>query len=61
MTGKIWRSVFFTSVLILLLSFAFMTAILYPFFEGQIVKELKSEANYAAYSVAQDEAGFFKN
>ena len=44
-TGKIWRSVFFTSVLILLLSFAFMTAILYPFFEGQIVKELKSEAN----------------
>ena len=38
-----------------------MTAILYPFFEGQIVKELKSEANYAAYSVAQDEAGFFKN
>ena len=61
MTGKIWRSVFFTSVLILLLSFAFMTAILYPFFEGQIVKELKSEANYAAYSVTQDEAGFFKN
>lgn len=61
MTGKIWRSVFFTSVLILLLSFAFMTAILYPFFEGQIVKELKSEANYADYSVAQDEAGFFKN
>ena len=61
MTGKIWRSVFFTSVLILLLSFAFMTTILYPFFEGQIVKELKSEANYAAYSVAQDEAGFFKN
>ena len=61
MTGKIFKSTFLTSVLVLIISLVLTMGILFSFFEGQIKKELQSEADYIEYAVTQHEEGFFKN
>ena len=61
MTAKIFKSTFLTSVLMLIVSLVLTMGILFSFFEGQIKKELQSEADYIEYAVTQHEEGFFKN
>lgn len=61
MTAKIFKSTFLTSVLVLTISLVLTMGILFSFFEGQIKKELQSEADYIEYAVTQHEEGFFKN
>lgn len=61
MTGKIFKSTFLTSVLVLIISLVLTMGILFGFFEGQLKKELRSEADYIEYAVTNDEEGFFKN
>ena len=45
MTAKIFKSTFLTSVLVLIISLVLTMGILFSFFEGQIKKELQSEAD----------------
>lgn len=61
MTAKIFKSTFLTSVLVLIISLVLTMGILFSFFEGQIKKELQSEADYIEYAVTQHEEGFFKD
>ena len=61
MTNKIYRSVFLTSMLVALSCLALISAILFQFFEGQIIKELKSEAEYVAYLTEREGTEFFKD
>ena len=51
MTGKIFRSVFFTSMLTLLLSLILIAGILFSIFDNQLLKELKSETETISYIV----------
>lgn len=60
MTSKIFRSVFFTSVLTLLASLVLVLGVLFGAFENQIEKELKSEAGYIAYTIENGDMDFFK-
>ncbi len=59
MTSKIFRSVFFTSVLTLLASLVLVLGVLFGAFENQIEKELKSEAGYIAYTIENGNMDFF--
>lgn len=59
MTSKIFRSVFFTSVLTLLASLVLVLGVLFGAFENQIEKELKSEAGYIAYTIENGDMNFF--
>ena len=59
MTNKIFRSVFFTSVLVLLSCLVLVMGALYGFFEKQIKKELESEASYIAYAMENGGENFF--
>lgn len=59
MTSKIFRSVFFTSVLTLLASLVLVLGVLFGAFENQIEKELKSEAGYISYTIENGDMDFF--
>ena len=59
MISKIFRSVFFTSVLTLLASLVLVLGVLFGAFENQIEKELKSEAGYIAYTIENGDMDFF--
>ena len=59
MTSRIFRSVFFTSVLTLLASLVLVLGVLFGAFENQIEKELKSEAGYIAYTIENGDMDFF--
>lgn len=61
LTGKIFRSVFFTSLIVLAFSLVFIVGILTQTFEGQVTEELKNEAEYASYAVRADKEAFFEN
>ena len=51
MVNKIFRSNFFTSMLILLMSFCLTFGVLFSYFESQMFTELESEAGYISYAV----------
>ncbi len=59
MTSKIFRSVFYTSIIVLLLSMILIMGMLYGFFEQQLEAELKSEADYIQYAIEENKNGFF--
>lgn len=61
MTGKIFRSAFFTSVLVLIACFVLIVGVLFDFFENQIKKELESEANYIAYAIQDGNKDLFED
>ena len=61
MTGKIFRSVFFTSLTVLAFCLVFIVGILTQTFEGQVTEELKNEAEYASYAVEADRDAFFEH
>lgn len=51
MNGKIFKSVFFTSMLVLLISFLMIFSVLFSYFEEQVFGELENEADYIAYGL----------
>lgn len=61
MASKIFRSVFFTSILVLIACFTLIVGVLRGFFENQIKNELASEAEYVAYAIENDAVSFFQN
>lgn len=61
MVNKIFRSNFFTSMLVLLLSFGLTFGVLFNYFEAQIFMELESEVGYISYSVKNDGIDFINN
>ena len=58
MVNKIFRSNFFTSMLILLMSFCLTFGVLFSYFEAQMFTELESEAGYISYAVKNDGIDF---
>ena len=61
MVNKIFRSNFFTSMLILLMSFCLIFGVLFSYFEAQMFTELESEAGYISYAVKKDGIDFINN
>ena len=61
MVNKIFRSNFFTSMLILLVSFCLIFGVLFSYFEAQMFTELESEAGYISYAVKNDGIDFINN
>ena len=61
MVNKIFRSNFFTSMLILLMSFCLIFGVLFSYFESQMFTELESEAGYISYAVKKDGIDFINN
>ena len=61
MVNKIFRSNFFTSMLILLMSFCLTFGVLFSYFEAQMFTELESEAGYISYSVKNEGTDFIDN
>ena len=61
MVNKIFRSNFFTSMLILLMSFCLIFGVLFSYFETQMFTELESEAGYISYAVKKDGIDFINN
>lgn len=61
MVNKIFRSNFFTSMLILLMSFCLIFGVLFSYFESQMFTELESEAGYISYAVKNDGIDFINN
>ena len=61
MVNKIFRSNFFTSMFILLISFCLIFGVLFSYFETQMFKELESEAGYISYAVKNEGTDFINN
>ncbi len=61
MVNKIFRSNFFTSMLILLMSFCLTFGVLFSYFEAQMFSELQSEADYIAYAVKNEGVSYIEN
>ena len=61
MVNKIFRSNFFTSMLVLLMSFCLIFGVLFSYFEAQMFTELESEAGYISYAVKKDGIDFINN
>ena len=61
MVNKIFRSNFFTSMLILLMSFCLIFGVLFSYFEAQMFTELESEAGYISYALKNDGIDFINN
>ncbi len=61
MVNKIFRSNFFTSMLILLMSFCLIFGVLFSYFEAQMFTELEREAGYISYAVKKDGIDFINN
>lgn len=61
MSTKIFRSVFFASMIVLVISFLMIFGVLFEYFETRIFAELESEADYIAYGIEKDEAGFLES
>ena len=61
MFNKIFRSNFFTSMLILLMSFCLTFGVLFSYFESQMFSELQSEADYIAYAVKNEGVSYIEN
>ncbi len=59
MTNKIYRSIIFTSMSVLIISLILIMGIIFGLFEEQTIRELKNEANYIAYSIEKNGTSFF--
>lgn len=61
MSNKIFKSVFFTSMFVLTISFLMICSVLFNYFEMQIFSELESEAQYISYGIKDGAEEFLKN
>mgnify|MGYP004652524267 CR=1 FL=1 len=60
MTSKIFRSVFFTSALVLIAGLLLVFDVLHVFFESHLKTELASEASYIEYAIKDNRDSFFR-
>lgn len=60
MTGKIFRSTFLTSLLVLISCIVLIFGVLFDVFEKQITKELADEVKYIAYAVENGNNGILE-
>ena len=58
MNSKIFRSSFFTSMIVLAAALALITGVLFDYFEQQLQNELKSEASYISHAVQTEGASY---
>ena len=61
MNKKIFRASFITSLFVLLISFVLIFGALFDYFEGQIMRELQSEANYISYALQNEGISYIDN
>ncbi len=61
MFNKIFRSNFFTSMLILLMSFCLIFGVLFSYFEAQMFTELESEARYISHALKSESISYIDN
>ena len=61
MNGKIFRSSFLTSILVLIVSFVLILGILFDYFESRLMAELKTEASYVSHAVEHDGVEFINS
>lgn len=61
MDKKIFRSNFFTSMGVLVLSVVLIFGVLFNYFEEQIFMELASEANYISYAIKNEGISYINN
>ena len=61
MTDKIFRSTFFTSLIVLLASLVLIMGVLFGAFENRITEELGVEAQYVSQAVESEGAEFLNN
>ena len=61
MFDKIFHSNFFTSMLVLLMSFCLTFGVLFDYFETQMLTEFESEAGYISYAVENEGNSFINN
>ena len=61
MTDKIFRSTFFTSVIVLISCLVLIMGVLFGFFENQMKQEFANEASYLSYAVQNGDDSFFDN
>lgn len=60
MNKKIFRSSLLTALLVLAVSLFFVFGILYQYFEGQLISELKGKAVYIMYAVENEGASYIE-
>lgn len=61
MSGKIFKSVFLTSMLVLVFSAVMIFSVLFGYFEEQIFSELESETQYISYGIKDGAEDFLKS
>lgn len=61
MSGKIFKSMFFTTMGVVAICFLMVFSILFDYFEGQFFSELESEAEYISYAINSEEPYFPEN
>ena len=61
MVNKMFRSNFFTSMLILLMSFCLTFGVLFSYFEAQMFTELESEAIYISHALKNEGISYIDN
>lgn len=61
MTKRIFRSIFLTALLTLIISMCFFIGVLYDYFGKQLDKELKNEVYYVAHGLSREGIAYFDN
>ena len=61
MRSKIFKSSFFTSMFVLVISFFMVFTVLFNYFEAQVFSELESEAKYISYGIKDSGVEFLSN
>ncbi len=61
MTKKIFHSMIFVSLAVLIASLALITGVLFDTFESQLKKELEQKADYLSYAVETEGSGYIDN
>lgn len=61
MKVKILKSMFFTTVIVLIISFFMISCVLWEYYETQMFSELESEARYISYGIKNETEDFLKS
>lgn len=61
MSSKIFQSVFFTSMIVLAISFLMTFSVLFDYFETQMFSEIESETEYISYGIKDSTYDFLNN
>lgn len=61
MNKKIFRSSFFSTLIVLIISFILTISVLSVYFEGQLFNELKNESNYISVAIKNEGVSYIDN